>query len=150
MAENRLARELQSRETTQRKTTWSLPTLLPTPAEEEGYQFRWIRTSIMGQFDPTNTSSKLREGWEPVKAEDKPEMMLYSDPNSRFKDNIENGGLMLCKMPTEMVKQRAAHYANVSRSQIEAVDNSFMKSNDPRMPLFNERKSTTTFGSGSK
>ena len=149
MAENR-DRELKSRETTQRKATWTVPTTLPDPAPEDGYSFRWIRTSIMGQFDPTNTSSKLREGWEPVKAEDKPEMMLYSDPNSRFKDNIENGGLMLCKMPTEMVKQRAAHYANVSRSQIEAVDNSFMKSNDPRMPLFNERKSTTTFGSGSK
>jgi hypothetical protein len=149
MAENR-DRELKSRETTQRKTTWTVPTTLPDPAPEDGYSFRWIRTSIMGQFDPTNTSSKLREGWEPVKAEDKPEMMLYSDPNSRFKDNIENGGLMLCKMPTEMVQQRNSHYSNVSRSQIEAVDNSFMKSNDPRMPLFNERTSKVTFGSGSK
>jgi hypothetical protein len=34
-----------------------------------------------------------------------------------------------------------------------SVDNSFMKNNDPRMPLFADRKSSTTrggFGSGSK
>jgi len=104
----------------------------------------------MGQFDPTNTSSKLREGWEPCKAEDHPEMMLYADPNSRFKGNVEVGGLMLCKAPKEMADQRAAWYANQNRSQIEAVDNSFMKTNDPRMPLFNERRSTTTFGRGQR
>ena len=37
---------------------------------------------------------------------------------------------------------------NVARQQAEAVDNSFMKQNDPRMPLFSEKKSTTSFGKG--
>jgi len=150
MAENRLARELESRESTQRKKAWTPPQILPEPKPIPGYAFRWIRTAIMGQFDPTNTSAKLREGWEPCKAEDHPEMMLYADPNSRFKGNVEVGGLMLCKAPEEMVQQRADWFSQQSKSQVESVDNNFMKTNDPRMPLFNERKSTTTFGRGQR
>lgn len=104
----------------------------------------------MGQVDPTNTSAKFREGWVPVKAEDHPELMLYSDPNSRFKDNVEIGGLVLCKAPAEMVAQRKEWYDHQANSQIEAVDNKFMQANDPRMPLFSERKSTVSFGRGTK
>jgi hypothetical protein len=148
--DNRLARELESRETTQRKKAWTPPQILPEPKPIPGFAFRWIRTAIMGQFDPTNTSAKLREGWEPCKAEDHPEMMLYADPNSRFKGNVEVGGLMLCKAPEEMVRQRADWFNQQSKSQVESVDNNFMKTNDPRMPLFNERKSTTSFGRGSR
>jgi hypothetical protein len=150
MAENRLSRDIETRETTQRKAAWTPPQILPEPKPIPGMAFRWIRTAIMGQFDPTNTSAKLREGWEPCKAEDHPEMMLYADPTSRFKGNVEVGGLMLCKTPEEFVKQRADHFNNQSKSQVESVDNNFMKSNDPRMPLFNERKSSTTFGRGSR
>lgn len=149
MAENRLSRDLQTRETTQRKAAWRQPDLLPTPADQEGYKFRWIRISLMGQADPTNTSAKLREGWEPVKADDHPEMKLYADPNSRFKDNVEVGGLLLCKAPIEMVEQRNEFYAQQAANQIDAVDNSFMKTNDARMPLFNEKRSEVRFGKGS-
>lgn len=148
MAENRLARELENRETTTRKKQWTPPQLLPDPKAQPGWVYRWIRTSIMGQFDPTNTSAKMREGWEPVKAEDHPELMMQSDPNSRFKGNIEIGGLMLCKAPEEMADQRKEYYERQSQSQIEAVNNSFMRTEDKRMPLFNERRSSTTFGKG--
>lgn len=149
MADNRLARELQTRETTQRKATWQQPSLLPTPAPQAGYGFRWIRTSLMGKADPTNISAKFRESWVPVKAEDHPEMMVYADPDSRFKDNVEVGGLLLCKAPTEIIDQRNEFYATQAESQIDAVDNSFMKVNDERMPLFNERRSEVRFGKGS-
>jgi hypothetical protein len=104
----------------------------------------------MGVFDPTNTSAKFREGWTPCKTEDHPEMQVYADPNSRFKGNIEIGGLLLCKIPQELMDQRAAHYSRANSNQIESVDNNFMKTNDPRMPLFAERKSSTTFGRGAK
>jgi len=148
MADNRLAREVENRESTQRKMAWTPPQTLPEPKEQAGWVFRWIRTSIMGQPDPTNTSAKLREGWEPVKAEDHPELMLQADPNSRFKGNIEIGGLLLCKAPEELMKQRNDYYARQAQSQIQSVDNSFMRLNDERMPLFNERRSTTSFGKG--
>lgn len=150
MAENRLARDLESRSATQRSQQWKPAQLLPDPKPEEGYGFRWIRTAIMGKVDPTNTSAKFREGWVPVKAEDHPEMELYADPNSRFKGNIEVGGLLLCKCPIEMIKQREAYYGRQAASQMDAVDNSFMKANDERMPLFNDRKSGVSFGRGSK
>ena len=148
MAENRLARELENRESTQRKVQWTPPQTLPSPKEQPGWVFRWIRTSMMGQADPTNTSAKLREGWEPCKAEDHPELMLQADPNSKFKGNIEIGGLLLCKAPEELMKQRDDFYQKQAQAQINSVDNNFMRLNDARMPLFNERKSTTTFGRG--
>jgi len=150
MAENRIARELESRESAQRKQQWTPPQTLPSPKEQPGWTFRWIRTSMMGQADPTNTSAKLREGWEPVKAEDHPEMMLQADPNSRFKGNIEIGGLLLCKAPEELMKQREDYYTKQAQAQIDSVDNSFMRTSDTRMPLFNEKRSGVSFGKGSK
>jgi hypothetical protein len=143
-------RESETRETTQRPSRWVQPAGLPTPEPEEGYSFRWVRTALLGQFDPTNTSAKFREGWEPCKAEDHPEIPSQSDQNSRYKGNIEIGGLLLCKIPQEFMDQRAAHYKRANDNQVDAVDNSFMKTNDPRMPLFSERKSSISFGRGAK
>jgi len=148
MAENRLSRELQSRATTERPKQWMPAELLPEPDKQAGYAYRWIRTSTLNTADPRNLSAKLREGWEPVGIEEQPKLKLLVDPNSRFKDNIEIGGLLLCKTPEELVEQRNAHYAKQSESQTEAVDNNLMRQSDPRMPLFKERKSTTSFGKG--
>jgi hypothetical protein len=109
---------------------------------------------MMGQLDPTNMSAKRREGWEPVKAADHPELMYMADnnPNSRFKDNVEIGGLVLCKAPVEMVAQRNAYYKQQADSQTEAIDNNFMRQKDDRsnMSLFSERKSNVSFGRGDK
>jgi hypothetical protein len=104
---------------------------------------------MMDKTDPGNISSRLREGWEPVKLQEQPQMKFFLDPDSRFKDNIEIGGLLLCKAPEELMEQRKAYYANQSARQMEAVDNNLMRQNDPRMPLFKQRESKTTFGSGS-
>jgi hypothetical protein len=150
MADNRLTRELQTRETAQRPKQWTPPQTLPSPEPQNGYVFRWIRTSMMGQADPMNTSVKFREGWVPVKAEDHPELMMYADQTSRFKDNVENGGLLLCKAPIEMVNQRKNWYDAQSTAQLEAVDNNLMKTNDPRMPLFSDKKTSVSFGRGTK
>jgi hypothetical protein len=148
MAENRLTREVENRESAQRKMAWTPPQTLPEPEAQDGWVFRWIRTSIMGQADPSNTSAKFREGWEPVKASEQPKLMMQADPNSRFKDNIEIGGLLLCKAPAELMGQRDSYYAKQAQSQMQSVDNNFMRLNDERMPLFNERKTTVSFGKG--
>ena len=99
--------------------------------------------------DPRNYSAKLREGWEPVKIEEQPAFQLLVDENSRFKDGIEVGGLLLCKTPLEFVEQRNSHYLKQSEDQIKSVDNNLMRQNDPRMPLFKESKSSTSKGGGS-
>lgn len=151
MAENRIPREAQTRSQSERPKAWTPPELLPEPNREAGYAYRWVRVSTLNAADPRNISSKLREGWEPVKLEEQPQMQIFLDPKSQFPGNVEVGGLMLCKAPEEMVRQRNEYYSKQSRSQTEAVDNSFMRQSDSRMPLFAEKKSTSTrgFGKGS-
>lgn len=148
MAENRTNRELNTRESSTRKRAWVRPQLLPDPIPETGYTYHWVRVSTLGNADPMNVSSKLREGWEPVKAADHPEIFLTGVENERFKDNVLIGGLLLCKAPVELVEERNDFYQQQAEAQIRSVDNSFMRENDPRMPLFNERKSKVTFGRG--
>jgi hypothetical protein len=91
----------------------------------------------------------MREGWEPVRIEEQPQFQLLVDPGSRYKDNIEIGGLLLCKTPSEFVEQRNAHYAAQAENQMVAVNNTLMRQSDPRMPIFNEGKTTVSFGKGS-
>ena len=148
-AVTRKPREASSRAAAERPTSWRPPETLPSPSPREGWTHRWVRISMVGVADPSNVSSKLREGYEPCKAEDYPEMMLHETTDGRFKGNIEVGGLMLCRIPSEFLKQREAYYANQNKSQMESVDNNFLRESDPRMPLFSDRKSKVTFGSGS-
>jgi hypothetical protein len=148
MAENRLTRELEARTQQERPKQWAPAELLPEPDKQPGFAYRWIRVSTLDKADPRNLSAKLREGWEPVKVSEQPKFQLLIDPNSRFKDNIEIGGLVLCKTPKEFVDQRNTYYANQTQAQTTAIDNSFMRESDSRMPLFSEKKSSTSFGKG--
>ena len=148
MAETRLARELESRTQTERPKSWQPASALPEPDREPGYAYRWIRVSNLNVADPSNVSAKMREGWEPVKVEEQPKFQIMVDPNSRFKNNIEVGGLLLCKIPEEFMAQRKEYYAKKNRDQIDSVDNNFMRENNPKMPLFSERKSSASFGKG--
>ena len=148
MADNRVTRELETRAVTERPKQWMPAELLPEPDKQPGYEYRWIRISTLNAADPRNLSGKLREGWEPVTIEEQPRFRLLADPQSRFKDNIEIGGLLLCKSPAEYVEQRNAHVDKQTQAQAEAVDNNLMRQSDPRMPLFKERKSGTSFGKG--
>ena len=149
MAENRKPREIETRQQSVRPEAWKPPELLPEPDKQAGFAYRWIRVSTLNNADPRNLSAKLREGWEPVRAEEQPKFQLLIDPNSRFKDNIEICGLLLCKTPDEFVRQRNEYYKVQGDQQMEAVDNTLMRQSDPRMPLFNERKMTSSFGKGS-
>jgi hypothetical protein len=149
MAENRLTRELDTRVKVERPTHWAPPEILPEPDKQAGYAYRWIRVSSLNQADPRNLSAKLREGWEPCRIEEQPRFQMLVDPNSRYKDNIEIGGLLLCKTPVEFVEQRNKHYSSQASAQMAAVDNTLMRQSDPRMPLYNESKTTSSFGKGS-
>ena len=148
-SQNRLARELENRQAEQRPQAWRPPEVLPSPDERPGWKHRWVRTSTLGTADPSNISSKLREGYEPCKAEDYPELMMHAATEGRFKGGIEVGGLLLCRIPEEFLNQRAQWYDGQNKAQMESVDNNFLRENDPRMPLFSEKKTKVTFGSGS-
>jgi hypothetical protein len=148
MADNRTNREHTTRDKDTRRRAWQRPEVLPSPDPEPGYKYHWVRVTTQGQLDATNVSSKLREGWEPVKASDHPEITMVAVEQDRFKDNVVSGGLLLCKAPEELVDERADYYNQQARSQMESVDNNLMRENDPRMPLFNERKTRVSFGNG--
>lgn len=146
MAE-RTPRSAETRDTTQRKKGWRRSSMLPAPEPRDGLTFRWIRTSTLGNADMTNVSARFREGYTPVKAADYPELQIMSDLGSRFKDNIEVGGLLLCSAPTETVAERVEGQLELAQSQIEAVDRNYLRESDPRMPVLKPERSTrTTFG----
>lgn len=132
----------------ERPKVWQPASTLPEPDKEPGYAYRWVRVATLNEKDPRNISAKLREGWEPVRIEEQPQFRMLVDPDSRFKDNIEVAGLLLCKAPKELMEQRKAYFASKNQAQMESVDNNFMRESDSRMPLFREKRSTTSFGKG--
>lgn len=144
MAENRTPRALETRTATRR---WKPASVLPEVEAKPGYVYRWVMTHLVGDPQPTNVSQRLREGFEPVKASDHPELALESNA----KGEVQIGGLMLCKMPAEMAQERAEFYAHQANSQAAAVGNTYMSQGDPRMPVFAESKSGSSrgnFGNG--
>jgi hypothetical protein len=147
--QNRTAREADTRQVMQRPEAWRPPETLPSPDPRPGWSHRWVRISTLGTADPSNISSKLREGYEPCKGEDYPELMMHATTEGRFKGNVEVGGLLLCRIPEEFLKQRMDYYSNQNKAQMDSVDNNFLRESDPRMPLFSEKKTKVTFGSGS-
>ena len=149
--QNREPRDLKSRATTYRPTSWKAPEALPMPDDRPGWKHRYVRLSTLGTADPSNISSKLREGYEPCKAEEYPELMMHAAIEGRFKGGIEIGGLLLCRIPTEFMEQRAKHFDNLNKSQMESVDNNFLRERDARsnMALFADKKTNVPFGSGS-
>ena len=144
---NRTSRSTETREESKRKVSWQRPSMLPTPEPRDGVEYRWVRTSTLGQSDNTNVSSKFREGWTPVKAEDHPELQVLPDIDSRFEGNVEVGGLLLCENSTEYVESRREAHDEMNTQQIESVDNNYLRQSDPRMPVLNPERSTkTSFG----
>lgn len=144
MADNRTPRDVSLREKNAR-APYVPPSTLPEPTPVPGIVFHWVATHVLGQADPSNVSMKMREGWEPVKAEDHPEMMLVGAAKS---GNVEIGGLMLCKMPIERYLARRDYYEAQSKAQVDSVDNHYLKESDSRMPMFSEKRSKVSFGSG--
>ena len=146
---DRITRDLKTRDKSVR-AVYVPPSNLPDPTPDPNYRYRYIMTSINGQAQPTHVSKMMREGWEPVKAVDHPELLLEGDAKT---GNVETGGLMLCKQAIDRVQARNEYYDQQAQNQMSSVDNSFMRNSDPRMPLFSDRKSTISrsgFGSSSK
>ena len=148
----RKPRQADDREASVREKSWEPPQVLPDPEPQDGYVFRWIRTATLGRADNVNASKRFREGWEPVRAQDHPELMLKSDHKSTWGEagNIEVGGLLLAKTSIENVEARNAYYARAASRQVESVDSNFMRESDPRMPKLNESRTQVSFGSGRK
>jgi hypothetical protein len=145
---DRTPRENKTREREERITEWRPGSALSAPEPPLGYKHRWIRESVMEFDDKTNVHKKRQEGWELVRAEDFPE---YSGPvvdEGRNAGIIGVGGLVLARIPVELVEQRSRHYNKVTQNQMDAVDGDWMRDNNVAMPkLAPSRKSSVSFGS---
>jgi len=146
---DRTERSKETRETTTRRKPWAPPSRLEAPDPKPGYQHRWIRTSLRGEDDSMNVHAKLREGWEPVRAEDHPDFEAPTVDDGKHAGVIGVGGLILAKIPKETVDERRAYYQNVADQQIQAVDNDLMRESNQVMPISApSRTSKVTFGKG--
>jgi hypothetical protein len=131
-----------------RKYQWKPAEALPMPKAPDGWHYRYIRKAIAGTADVNNFGKAMREGWVTVPLSDHPDMESSVDPTAKNSNLIEIGSLVLCKIPVEMASARKRYYEQMNTQQMEAVDNNLMRENDPRMPLFNDRKTKVTFGKG--
>ena len=149
---NRNSRTSTVRET--RKKQWMPPSSLDAPPAPKGFKHRWIRTETMGQEDTGNVSKKLREGWEFVRAEEiKNQIGEHDYPvisDGKYQGLIGVGGLVLARIPEELVEQRSKYYQGKTKTQIEAVDNDVLREQRPEMPINIDRQSRVTFGGGRK
>ena len=146
---DRKAREAGARENEVRD--WQPSGHLPEPDKQPGYAYRWVRQSLLHELDPRNWASSRTEGWEPVSVTEQQHMNILRADETKNKDMIEVGGLVLCKMPERMYNQREEHYAGIRDRQKEAISSQYMQDNDPRMKKFNESKTRVVegrFGSG--
>ena len=148
---DRSSREVQSRERSERKMEWNPGSALSAPEPPIGYKHRWIRESVMEFDDKTNVHKKRQEGWDLVRAEEYPDWFGPVVDEGRNAGVIGVGGLVLARIPVEMVEQRNQHYQGVTQQQMDAVDRDWMRENNPAMPkLAPQRKSSVSFGSGRK
>lgn len=147
--QDRTHREGESREAKSRPTDSYVPaSQLPMPNKEDGYRHRYIRVSNLDKADIKNVSRRFREGWVPVVAKDYPELDVMCDLESRWPEGVEIGGLLLCKIPTEVVEARMKYNRDLATQQMESIDHGFMRDQDPRMPKHNDSTSRTSFRKG--
>jgi|TARA_R100001443_G_scaffold36867_1_gene50673 hypothetical protein len=145
---DRTSRETATREKTERVPEWKPPSTLDAPDAPIGYKHRWIRESVMDYDDRNNVHKKRREGWELVRADEHPEFDAPVIDEGKNAGCIGVGGLILARIPEEIVEQRNKHYNQVAQNQMEAVDRDWMSENNPAMPKQKpQRKSSVTFGS---
>ena len=154
MEKIKTSRESESRSKQSRKKDWTPPSSLDAPAAPQGYAHRWIRTATMGFEDVANVSKKLREGWEFVKAE-----TLLSEigeneypvlNEGKHAGLVGIGGLVLARIPLEILKSRAEYFRKITQDRTDAIDRDLMKEQHPDMPINIERQSRVTFGGSRK
>ena len=143
----RTSRSSQTREKTARRQPWRPPSRLDAPTPPAGFKYRWIRAEVMGQEDKKNVSARMREGYEPVRLEELGDFDAPTVEDGTMKGVVSVGGLLLAKIPKEIVDERNEYYRQQTEDQQEAVDNNLLREQHPSMPIDNpSRQSRVSFG----
>ena len=143
-------RASQTRTAEKRPTTWTPPSSLDAPRPKDGYRHRWIRLEIMGQDDTKNISSKLRSGWELVRADEYPGENFSTITEGKYTGVIGHGGLALARIPEEVAKARNEYFARRTQESEQAIKNDLLKDQHQSMPINSDRQTRVTFGGTNK
>ena len=151
---NKTSRESETRKSKEAPKVWTPPSSLDAPPAPKGYAHRWIRVSVQGFEDTSNVSKKLREGWEFVSAEqvekEKGSNKYPVFTEGKYQGLIGIGGLVLARIPEEILLQRQAYFDKITQDRMEAVDRELLKEQHPDMPINIDRQSRVTFGGSRK
>ena len=146
----RNSRDSETHDKQSRRQPWRPVRKLETPAPPEGYEYRWIRESMLGQEDRANVSRRLREGWELVRGTDLPSEYDYPTADSgRHAGLVYSEGLLLAKIPIETKNERNTYYEQETARKKEALDNTMFNESkkDGRYVKYDsDRRSNVTFG----
>jgi len=134
----------------EQKKVWTPPSSLDAPPAPDGYKHRWIRAESMGFDDSSNMSAKLRSGFELVRADEYSEVDYPTVQDGKYKGVIGVGGLLLARIPNEVVKSREEYFKKQTQDRNDAIDNDLMKEQHPSMPINNDRQTRVTFGGNKK
>jgi hypothetical protein len=148
--EKRTSRASQTRVKEERKKVWTPPSSLDAPPAPDGYKHRWLRAESMGFDDTSNMSAKLRSGYELVRADQYPDANYPTVQDGKYKGVIGVGGLLLARIPEEIVESRKEYFARQTKDKSDAIENDLMKEQHPSMPINNDRQTRVTFGGTKK
>ena len=148
--ETRTSRASQTRVKEEKKKVWTPPSSLDAPPAPDGFKHRWIRAESMGFDDTSNMSAKLRSGYELVRADEYSDIDYPTIVDGKYKGVIGVGGLLLARIPDEIVESRKEYFAQQTQDRNDAIDNDLMKEQHPSMPINNDRQTRVTFGGTKK
>ena len=144
------SRASSERSKTERPKVWTPPSSLDAPPAPDGFHHRWIRAETMGFDDSKNMAGRIRSGYELVRADAYPGSQYPTVTEGKYKGVIGVGGLLLAKVPEEVVKSREAYFNNMTQDANDAIENDLMKEQHPGMSINAERQSRVTFGGTKK
>ena len=134
----------------EQKKVWTPPSSLDAPPAPDGFKHRWIRAESMGFDDSSNMSAKLRSGFELVRSDEYSDVDYPTIVDGKYKGVIGVGGLLLARIPDEIVESRKEYFAQQTQDRNDAIDNDLMKEQHPSMPINNDRQTRVTFGGTKK
>ena len=144
------SRASQTRAKTAQKTVWPPPSSLDAPPAPAGFHHRWIRAETMGFDDTKNMAGRLRSGYELVRADAYPGSDYPVMNEGKYKGVIGVGGLLLARIPVEIVKARDEYFGKITQDKNKAIEQDLMKEQHPSMPINAERQTRVTFGGTKK
>ena len=148
--EKETSRASQTRSKTERPKVWTPPSALDAPEPPKGFKHRWLRAESMGFDDVKNIQGRLRSGYELVRADEYPNDQFPSYKEGKYAGIIGHGGLVLSRVPEEIVDSRNEYFAQQTKERNEALERDLRREQHKSMPISQDRQSRVTFGGTKK